>query len=239
MKENPGIISKKLSFIFIFLLIALLGVCVYKVESTSKSTEPVEIWHGSRDKKRIALTFDAGNAPGNLTPKILDILAKENIKATFFLSGKCVLFHPVQAKEIVKKGHELGNHSLLHPRMTELSKKEIETELLATDYIVKKITGKDTKPYFRPPHGDCNEVVKEVATENGFQTIFWSINPNDWKKSATSESILNTVLTNPQNGDIIVMHMMNEATVEALPEIISGLKEQGFEIVPLSKVLKK
>lgn len=188
--------------------------------------------------KVVALTFDDG-ADGANTNKILDILAKNNVKATFFLTGSGANNHPQYIKNIAAKGHQLGNHSYTHPDFTKLTATQMKSELDRTEALIKSLTGKTTKPIFRAPFGAVNSTVLNGVGASGYgYTIQWNIDKVDWK-GLTASQINTKVQTNIKPGSIVLMHTGAGApgTPLALPTMISQLKAKGYKFVTVSQLL--
>jgi peptidoglycan/xylan/chitin deacetylase (PgdA/CDA1 family) len=188
--------------------------------------------------KVVALTFDDG-ADGANTNKILDILAKNNVKATFFLTGSGATNHPQYIKNIAAKGHQLGNHSYTHPDFTKLTATQMKSELDRTEALIKSLTGKTTKPIFRAPFGAVNSTVLNGVGAAGYgYTIQWNIDTIDWK-GLTASQINTKVQTNIKPGSIVLMHTGAGApgTPLALPTMISQLKAKGYKFVTVSQLL--
>ncbi|WDH76067.1 LysM peptidoglycan-binding domain-containing protein [Exiguobacterium marinum] len=188
--------------------------------------------------KVVALTFDDG-ADGANTNKILDILAKNNVKATFFLTGSGANNHPQYIKNIAAKGHQLGNHSYTHPDFTKLTATQMKSELDRTEALIKSLTGKTTKPIFRAPFGAVNSAVLNGVGAAGYgYTIQWNIDTIDWK-GLTASQINTKVQTNIKSGSIVLMHTGAGApgTPLALPTMISQLKAKGYKFVTVSQLL--
>ncbi len=188
------------------------------------------------DKKQVALSFDA--AWGNEDTQILmDILAKYNVKVTFFMTGEWVEKFPEDVKYIAEQGHDLGNHSMSHPQMSKLSEAEIREELQAVHDKVKELTGIEMD-LFRPPYGDYDNELITTATDMGYYTIQWDVDSLDWKDYGVA-SIIKTVCENKhlKNGSIILMHNGATYTPDALEAVITGLQDQGYEIVPISQLI--
>ncbi|WP_026824607.1 LysM peptidoglycan-binding domain-containing protein [Exiguobacterium marinum] len=188
--------------------------------------------------KVVALTFDDG-ADGANTNKILDILAKNNVKATFFLTGSGANNHPQYIKNIAAKGHQLGNHSYTHPDFTKLTATQMKSELDRTEALITSLTGKTTKPIFRAPFGAVNSAVLNGVGAAGYgYTIQWNIDTIDWK-GLTASQINTKVQTNIKPGSIVLMHTGAGApgTPLALPTMISQLKAKGYKFVTVSQLL--
>ncbi len=191
--------------------------------------------------KFLALTFDDGPSERD-TNKILDILAENNIKATFFVIGKNAEKHLDIVKRISNEGHEIGNHTYSHPQMREISPKEVNDEIVRTQQILQGITGKTPK-LFRPPGGYLNNMIMEQILLNNCTTVLWSWRQDtmDWKNPPVHD-IINTVISNVQDGDIILFHDYiygDSPTPEALKEIIPKLKNMGYEFVTVSELISK
>lgn len=173
------------------------------------------------------------------TAHILDILAEHDVNATFFMTGGWMNQYPDDVKAIAAAGHDLGNHSQNHKQMSSLSAEECKSELLEPHKYIKELTGKEMI-LFRPPYGDYNNTLIDTAKELGYYTIQWDVDSLDWKDYGV-ESIIQTVTENKNlgNGSIILMHNGAKYTADALDAIITILKEKGYEIVPVSKLILK
>lgn len=188
------------------------------------------------DKKVVALSFDA--AWGNEDTRVLmDILAKYNVKVTFFMTGGWVQNYPEDVKYIAEQGHDLGNHSLHHYQMSTLTVEEIQEELQSVHDMVKELTGVNME-LFRPPYGDYDNDLITTAADLGYYTIQWDVDSLDWKDYGV-DSIIKTVCNhkNLKSGSIILMHNGATYTPEALEAVITGLQSQGYEIVPISQLI--
>jgi polysaccharide deacetylase family sporulation protein PdaB len=187
-------------------------------------------------EKKIAISFDA--AWGQIyTREILDILDKYNVKTTFFLVGFWVDKHPDLVKEIYARGHEIGNHSTTHPKMSLLSKEEITKELEITSEKIEKII--DKKPtVFRPPFGDYNNTLIETAQSLGYYTIQWDVDSLDWKEIGV-EHVVDRVVKNTKNGSIVLFHNNAKYITQYLPLVLEKLQSQGYKIVPISELIYK
>ena len=218
----------------------MIGACtgVSKVATVSNTVNGRElpIYSVETDEKKVALSFDA--AWGNEdTQQILDILEKQDVHVTFFMTGQWVEKFPDDVKRIYEAGHDLGNHSATHPNMSQLSSEQCQEELQKVHTKVKELTGVDMN-LFRPPYGDYNDTVIQSATACGYYTIQWDVDSLDWKDYGV-DSIIDTVVNhkNLQNGSIILCHNGAKYTAAALESLIIGLKEKGYEIVPVSELI--
>jgi polysaccharide deacetylase family sporulation protein PdaB len=188
------------------------------------------------EEKKIAISFDAAWGDTH-TKNILDILDKYDVKTTFFLVGFWVEKHPDLVKEISNRGHEIGNHSTTHPKMSMLSKEQIKEELETTSDKIEKIINK--RPVvFRPPFGDYNDTLINTASSLNYHTIQWDVDSLDWKEIGV-EHVVDRVIKNTKNGSIVLFHNNAKYVSEYLPLILEKLKSQGYEIVPISELIYK
>ena len=191
-----------------------------------------------KEKPQISISFDA--AWGNDdTASLLATLKKHKVKATFFMTGGWIEKYPDDVKAIAAGGHDLGNHSENHKQMSQLSAAQCKEEIMKPHEKVKKLTGKDMI-LFRPPYGDYNDTLIRVCRENKYYPIQWDVDSLDWKDYGV-DSILNTVLNHKAlgNGSIILCHNGAKYTADALDALLDGLKEKGYQVVPISQLIYK
>jgi peptidoglycan/xylan/chitin deacetylase (PgdA/CDA1 family) len=195
------------------------------------------ITKGSTSSKLIALTFDDGSDGANIS-SILSILNANNIKATFFITGQAAEDHPSLIKAITNAGMEIGNHSYSHPDFTTISASSMQSQLTTTENIIYNITGRSTKPYFRPPYGEYNSTVLQVVGDAGYtKTIYWTIDTIDWDGRSASE-IYTKVLNKATPGAIVLMHAGSGSNTKyALQTMIDGLRDMGYSFATVSGVL--
>ncbi|MCK8826256.1 polysaccharide deacetylase family protein [Natroniella acetigena] len=194
----------------------------------------VPIYGVDRSDNKIAITLD-GMWGAERTPKLLEIFQKHDLNITFFFGGNWLEENPQLVKEIVANGHEVGNHSYTHPHMATLSKEKIEQELNRTGELIRKLTGEEPN-LFRPPFGEYSNLLIKTCEELGYYPIQWSIDSHDWM-DVSGDYIVDRILDNVGSGDIILMHNDGEKTPDALSSLIPKLKEQGYEIVPVSELI--
>ena len=191
-----------------------------------------------RKQKVIALTFDDG--PWNkTTEQILNILEKNNIKATFFVVGQHLNNRQEIGKKIAEAGHVIGNHTWKHPdQSSKMSQDRIKSEMGRTAELIYNITGRTTT-LFRPPGGVLVNGLVDYAKQRKHTTVLWSADSVDWYyKSA--ETITKKVLDKASNGGIVLLHDGGGPrghVVKALPNIIARLKKQGYEFVTIPELL--
>ena len=182
-----------------------------------------------KSKKMIALTFDDG--PNYNTSKVIDVLNKYDIKATFFVLGNKVEIYQDVLKESLKNGNEIGNHSYSHKWLIKLNKNELEKQIYKTQEIIKKTTGY-TPTLLRPTYGSVNNNIKKLTD---FKITLWNVDTLDWKYKSVNR-IVNRAVKNPKDGNIILMHDIHERTVKAVEKIIPMLKEDGYDLVTVSEL---
>ncbi len=187
-------------------------------------------------EKKIAISFDAAWG-ADKTEDLLRILREHNVKTTFFLVGIWVDKYPDMVKRISEEGHEIGNHSADHPKMSTLSKEGVIKQLNSTSEKIEAITGKPTT-LLRPPFGDYNDNLIATSQELGYQVIQWDVDSLDYKDYGT-QNIVDRVLKKVGNGSIVLFHNNATYTPEALPIILDKLQAEGYEIVPISELIYK
>ncbi len=235
------IVKGKAVFISIFIiLICISFLTVFFTGDKNILSLPVlsqrlvPIYKVDRDDNKISITLD-GTWGANYTEELLEIFAEHDLQITFFFAGYWLEKYPDLVKKIFDQGHEVENHSYTHPHFNSLSPTQIKKELEDTSMLIKNITGKKPR-FFRPPFGEYNNKVIEVVTNLNYQVIQWSLDSLDWKEPGT-DSIINRVLNNVSPGEIILMHNNAPETPDALRALIPALKENGYDIVPLSELV--
>ena len=210
------------------------GSVVQSAMSTTASARSLPIYSVRRDDNKASISFDA--AWGNEdTQEIIDILAKYEVKATFFVVGEWVDKYPESVKALHDAGHEVMNHSDTHPYMTKLSAEDMLKQVNGCSDKIEKVTG--VRPHlFRPPYGDYNDQVVDTLLENGYYTIQWSIDSLDWKDLSAKE-ITARVTGKMEAGSITLFHNAALHTPEALPSILDYAKEKGIELVKISELI--
>ena len=182
--------------------------------------------------KVIALTFDDG--PGPYTAHLLDILDQYGAKATFFLIGSKVSGQASVVRSIHARGHQLGNHSWSHPELPKLSVDQIAGEIDRTNEAIKQATG--VKPtILRPPYGAVNGVVLEQLRARGMSSILWSVDTRDWA-DRNSQIVCSRAVAGARPGAVILMHDIHQTSVNAVPCILSSLKQQGYSFVTIQRL---
>jgi peptidoglycan/xylan/chitin deacetylase (PgdA/CDA1 family) len=173
-------------------------------------------------------------------PQILTALARHNLHITFFITGQWAEQNPDQLRAIVAAGDEVGNHSYDHPSFLKLTDAQITNELTRTESIIMAEAGVSTKPYWRPPFGDETGHILNVAAGLGYRSLFWTWDSLDSVGKPKSTDFLITRVTEAPielDGAIILMHVGNETSAEALPTILDRLAAKGLRVGTITDLL--
>lgn len=207
-----------------------------KAVATSTTQRLIPIYYVDTKEKVCALSFDA--AWGNeQTDILLNILDEHDVKSTFFLVGSWVDKYPDSVKEIHSRGHDVGNHSNTHAHMTQINAEDQSEEIKSCNKKIKTITGKEVT-LFRPPYGEYDNTLVNTCNNLDIYCLQWNIDSLDWK-DPTPEDMVTRIEQNLCPGSIILLHNGAKNTPEALPLIIEAIQAQGYDIVPISKLLPK
>ncbi|MDN3017642.1 delta-lactam-biosynthetic de-N-acetylase [Paenibacillus sp. BSR1-1] len=194
-------------------------------------------YKGSPNKKILYLTFDSGYENGYM-PKILDVLKKEKVPATFFVTGHFLESQPELTKRMVKEGHIIGNHSYYHPDFTAVSDERIRRELQKVKEKTKEITGQKEMKYLRPPRGVFSERTMQIAKEEGFTHVFWSLAFVDWNVNNQRgwQYAYDNIMNRVHPGCVILLHSISQDNADALEKAIKDLKKKGYKFKSLDKL---
>ena len=235
-------VGKKSLITVVSLAIAgIILACTLGVTSTAavffgKSSRKIPVYgvEVKGERKVIALTIDAAWG-ADKTQGIIDTMKKYDAKGTFFLVGFWLDKFEKETKAIAEAGFDIGNHSRNHLNMPKLSDDEIRAEIEYVNDRVNELTG--IKPtYFRAPFGDYSDRLMSAIEELDMVGVQWSIDSLDWKGLSAKE-IFNRVVPKAKSGDIVLFHNNSDHVLDALPLVLSALKEQGFEFVTLSELV--
>ncbi|HEY3367601.1 MAG TPA: polysaccharide deacetylase family protein [Symbiobacteriaceae bacterium] len=193
--------------------------------------------HGDRACKQIALTYDAGSAADGAAA-ILAVLKKQQVTATFFLTGKWVESYPALAKRIAAEGHTIANHTYDHQDLTKLTPTEVLKEVRDGETAIARITGKETRPLFREPYGAFNNDERRLVRQAGFTySVYWDVDTLDWQFPPLA-TLVKRLIEKPQNGSVVLMHLNVPETALASDQAIPTLREKGYKFVTIPQVLK-
>jgi peptidoglycan-N-acetylglucosamine deacetylase len=192
--------------------------------------------------KQLALTYDDGpNDPH--TGKLLDVLDRHGVQATFFLIGRYVAQHPEIAREVARRGHVVGNHTFTHPNLIFTSQTALERELDQTEKALAQAVGEHSR-LFRPPFGARRPATLRRARQLGLETIMWSVKCWDWS-APSAEYIVKKAVRGIRGGDVILLHdgghkefgTDRSHTVAATDEVLRRYKGEGFEFVTIPQMM--
>jgi peptidoglycan/xylan/chitin deacetylase (PgdA/CDA1 family) len=232
------------------LAIGLAGVAVSAAALSAgyQSMAPTGQWYGrtftslARGTKQLALTYDDGpNDPHTL--RLLEVLAKHNVRATFFLIGRYVQQRPEIVREVVKAGHVIGNHTFMHPLLTFKSSAEARKELTDCRSAIQDAVGKHSN-LFRPPFGGRRPAVLRIARELGLEPIMWNVTGYDWN-APPAVVIEKKVSRQIRGGDVILLHdgghkqmaADRSQTVLATDHLITRYKSEDYDFLTIQQML--
>ena len=189
----------------------------------------------------VALTFDAG-ANADALPSILATLRREGVPATFFLTGNFVRDFPAAARSIAAAGFRIGDHTITHPYLTQLSDTAVQHEITGGAQQIISVTGQNPAPLFRFPYGDADARTIALANRAGFVPVRWTVDTLGWQGTAghiSASVVVSRVLAAARPGEIALMHVGSNPDdhttfdADALPQVISGLRARGYSFVTL------
>lgn len=223
------------------LLLALLAVAAAGLrEVVSSSTYQLFGDYVARVETRekvVALTFDDGPHP-LYTPKVLAALERQHVKATFFLMGRNVERFPAVARDVLRHGHEIGNHSYSHPKLVLMSPGRVREEIERTDALIRAI-GVTGPIHFRPPHASKFIVLPYVLTEMRKLSVLGDVDPEEWK-GRPAEVMTESILRQVRPGSIIGLHdVMGVESLRTLENILPALAARGYRFETVSELVRR
>ncbi|MGN1235758.1 MAG: polysaccharide deacetylase family protein [Christensenellaceae bacterium] len=215
-----------------------LSVCLSSGGSAAvffgDSLRSLPIYAVETEEKKISISFDCAWGTDH-TDAILAALAAEDVRSTFFMVQFWAEKYPEYVKKIDESGQEIGTHSRTHSYMSKLSAAEIEDELTTSSAAISAVTGKRVE-LFRPPYGDYDNELIDTAGRLGYFTIQWDVDSLDWKDLSAGE-IASRIISRVKPGSIILCHNNGLHTAEALPVVLSTLKQKGYTFVPIGELI--
>ncbi len=225
--------KKTIAAIAVSLCCVMVAAFIGGISSAYAEGRKVPVYCVDRSDNYVAISFDAAWG-ADKTRQIMDVCESYNVKATFFLVGFWIDKYPEMVAEISSRGFEIGTHSETHPQMSKLDEKKINSELTSSCRKIADITGKPVQ-LFRPPFGDYNNRLLNVADELGLYTIQWSVDSLDWK-GLSAVQIAERV-QKAQSGDIILCHNNSDHIVEALPLIFEALQLKKLKFCTVGELI--
>jgi peptidoglycan/xylan/chitin deacetylase (PgdA/CDA1 family) len=219
---------------------AATGFAAWAVRGRASAVFAPSIWRGPRDRRAVALTFDDG--PCESTARILEVLARYNVRATFFQCGANVERMPAVAREVAAAGHEIGNHTHTHPMLPFRPTASIEDEISRAQRAIEIHTGV-TPRWFRAPFGVRWFGLRRAQGRFGLTGVMWTVIGYDWNRKA--DAIFERVIRGVSNGAIICLHDGRELqsapdtteTVEAVNRLVPLLLDRGYELRTISQLI--
>ncbi|MBQ7191385.1 MAG: polysaccharide deacetylase family protein [Paludibacteraceae bacterium] len=195
------------------------------------------LWRGDTTRRYVYLTFDDGPVT-EVTPQVLDILDQYNVKATFFWVGENLIKYPHLAQEVVRRGHQVGNHTYNHISGWQTSHKRYIDNILKTDDIMRDTLGPQWQPshLFRPPYGKAGQRMHKWLKDNGYKVVLWDVVTHDYNPHYSPKRIEQIVLRYVRNGSILLLHdslKSKDNTLALLPSLIHRLQLEGYEFLTL------
>ena len=187
------------------------------------------LYMGNKEQKLVYLTFDLGYEAG-YTPKILEVLKQNEVKATFFITAHYVNTQPDLVKQMIDEGHIIGNHTVNHKSMPSCSLETIKKEVMDLHSAIYDKFGYEMK-FIRPPKGEYSERTVAYTNTLGYTSVMWSFGYDDWdeKKQGREEYGKKKILDNVHNGEIMLLHATSKDNANILDEVIKEIKNMGYE----------
>lgn len=201
---------------------------------------PASVWRGPATARRVALTFDDGPDPA-WTPRVLDLLAEKRVRGSFFLVGERATRAPEVVRRIAAEGHEVASHAWTHRSLWLLGPRATEAEVARTHELLTALTGQAPR-HFRPPWGMVNAALYGALRRHGERLVFWSLQP-EGLRPVPAERQARLVLERAHPGAIVDLHDAEgapaapERLVAALPAMIDGLRDAGYELTTVAELL--
>ena len=187
------------------------------------------LYMGNKEQKLVYLTFDLGYEAG-YTPKILEVLKQNEVKATFFITAHYVNTQPDLVKQMIDEGHIIGNHTVNHKSMPSCSLETIKKEVMDLHSAIYDKFGYEMK-FIRPPKGEYSERTIAYTNTLGYTSVMWSFGYDDWdeKKQGREEYGKKKILDNVHNGEIMLLHATSKDNANILDDVIKEIKNMGYE----------
>lgn len=218
----------------VVLLACFIGLSLVYLNQTSVATKLNEpVYQGNTGKKMVAITVNVDWGEEYI-PRMLEEFKKNDAVVTFYVTGKWAEKNSELLKQMAQAGHSVQNHGYSHLHFNNLARQDVAEQIKKAESIINKTTGKNPA-YFAPPYGEQNRQVVSVASELGYTLTMWSVDTIDWQRPS-SDVIVKRVLNQVHNDAIILMHP-TAPTVKALPEMLGGLREEGYKMVAIEQII--
>ncbi len=234
------VLKGRIALVIIILIWLVVAAAVFGLTLTqrvSASWRQIPVYSvDTGGEKKISLTFNAAWGD-ETTDGILKILDENEVKASFFFVGDFAEKYPETVKKISNAGHDVCNHSMRHSDPVKQSAEEIYTDAQSCSELLFSLTGRMPE-YYRAPSGSYDNKTVDAAKSLGMTAVQWDNDSVDWKEISAND-IVKRVVKKLSPGGIVLFHLGRENTLDALPEIIAIIREQDYEIVPLSELIIK
>lgn len=197
------------------------------------------VYKARTDRKEVALTFDDFGSDKTVT-QILDILEEHDVQVTFFLRAKGVEDNPNLARAMLEGGHDVANHTYSHPVVTTLTPEELQEDVVKAHQVITEAIQEQPVMLFRPPTGVIDDLRAKAIAATGYPIMaMYDVTTLDWDTSNTANDIVNGIMTKTEEGSVILLHMLDGLhTIEALPRVLTGLKDKGYTFVKMADMIE-
>jgi peptidoglycan/xylan/chitin deacetylase (PgdA/CDA1 family) len=223
---------------FIMLLIGL-ALCSGQAYA-QVAVSPDEVSQGDPNLPNIALVFNVG-AGFEPATAMLDTLAEQQQRVTFFVMGWWADRHPDVLRQIASRGHEIASHGHSIFDLTHATDAQVRADLANADASISAVTGRTTRPLWSPSAGYRDARVRGIAAELGYRPILWTVDTGDWTTEATPESVYSHIVNGAHNGAIVVLHFDSptsaDSTAQVLSAAIDQLRASGYRLVTVTELL--
>lgn len=231
--NKKKLISTGIIILLVLSLFTALALQYFQMGITaSKNLEAV--YQGNTGKKSVAITINVDWGEEYI-PAMLEEFKKNKSTVTFFVTGQWAEKNPELLKKMSDEGHSIQNHGFKHVHFNSLSEEQARSQIKKAEEVIYRITGKRTN-CFAPPYGEQNQRLLKVTNSIKYDLIMWSVDTIDWQKPA-AETIVKRVANKVHNDAIILMHP-TDPTLQALPELLGYLKEEGYELLTIEQIIK-
>lgn len=220
-------------FSIIFTLLVL--VSYYRWSGIEANANKEAIYQGNTGKKVVAICVNVDWGEEYI-PAMLEEFKKAQAQVTFFVTGSWAEKNPELLKQMSEAGHSIQNHAYKHVHFSSLSDAEAQAQIKKAETVIEKIIGKKTR-FFAPPYGEQNDRLVKAAGEIGYELIMWSVDTIDWQKPSP-QTIVKRVGNKVHNDAIILMHP-TDPTLQALPDLLAYLQDQGYGMITIDSILVK
>lgn len=224
-----------LSYAILAVLIAgFMGISLLYYNDTGIATRLNEpIYQGNTGQKNVAITVNVDWGEEYI-PQMLTEFKKQDVAVTFYVTGTWAEKNKDLLKQMAQEGHSIQNHGYKHVHFNTLSSEQMATQITKTAKVINDITGQKST-FFTPPYGEQNKQLMMVVSELGYNLTMWSVDTIDWQRPDPN-TIVKRVMNKVHNDAIILMHP-TEPTAQALPSLLTQLKKDGYNMIPMEKIV--